>query len=109
MSKRPCVCDRCAIGKPFASGDCYNCWLFHNNPAYRNWGMQESALPARDLMKCPHHGPTVKVDGKTKTRACTTCGGKKLEALVVFECRHPSRAGRVEVSVRDCQGCGLPW
>lgn len=32
---RPCQCDRCDQAGPYDKGQCRLCWLFHNDPRYR--------------------------------------------------------------------------
>jgi|SRR6266849_345293 len=34
---RLCLCDNCKIGEPWEAGQCYLCWLFHNDAAYRRF------------------------------------------------------------------------
>ena len=68
---RPCTCDR---------DTCRRCWLYHNDPRYRQmWG--DDPADGNELLTCTHLGePT----GEEAT--CPTCPGKEPPRLKLFAC-----------------------
>jgi hypothetical protein len=46
---RPCTCDKCDKSGPYQPGECRVCWLFLNDPRYRElftFGVQPKNRPA---------------------------------------------------------------
>lgn len=49
---RPCVCERCEIGKPYDMKQCRVCWLYHHNPKYKHlWGMPDQETQIKSVVE----------------------------------------------------------
>ncbi len=98
---QPITCGHCGKGKPYdrpydISRDCRLCWLYHNDPVYREfWGG-----PPVEAISCRHRG------GEVGRELCPSCKGhvevKKFACAVHGTC---TQARRLPSVPGCCQGC----
>ncbi len=80
---RPCLCDKAVTGQPFTTDQCRLCWLYHKDPAYRQfWDSAASPVYAPPSQPCLYLG-----DETGERRPCQTCAGRvqlKLRHCVLY-------------------------